>query len=64
MRFFAVFAAVVAAVAPAVMAQGQNPVNCLDECHVYSAGSDQYCPQDRQSLYLEGPGCFKCCESV
>ncbi|KAE8383854.1 hypothetical protein BDV26DRAFT_287272 [Aspergillus bertholletiae] len=63
MRFISIFAAIVA-LAPAVMAQGQNPKNCLPECHVASAGSTEYCDAAHQALYREGPGCFKCCESV
>ncbi|KAB8208171.1 hypothetical protein BDV34DRAFT_222990 [Aspergillus parasiticus] len=63
MRFFSIFAAV-AALTPAVMAAGQNPVNCLEKCHPSSAGSAQYCDAAHQALYREGPGCFKCCESV
>ncbi|KAE8316193.1 hypothetical protein BDV41DRAFT_574207 [Aspergillus transmontanensis] len=63
MRFFSILAAV-AALTPAVMAAGQNPVNCLEECHSSSAGSAQYCDAAHQALYREGPGCFKCCESV
>ncbi|KNG91529.1 hypothetical protein ANOM_000034 [Aspergillus nomiae NRRL 13137] len=63
MRFLSIFAAIVA-LAPAAMAQGQNPTNCLDECHPYSAGWDKYCDAKHPALYREGPGCFKCCESV
>ncbi|KAF5859812.1 hypothetical protein ETB97_002421 [Aspergillus alliaceus] len=63
MRFLSVITAVLVAIAP-VMAQGQNPKNCLDECHPYSAGSDKYCDAAHPALYREGPGCFKCCESV
>ncbi|OGM42320.1 hypothetical protein ABOM_007891 [Aspergillus bombycis] len=63
MRFLSIFAAI-AALTPAVMAQGQNPNNCLEKCHPYSAGSDEYCDAAHPALYREGPGCFKCCESV
>ncbi|KAL1847494.1 hypothetical protein Plec18167_005120 [Paecilomyces lecythidis] len=62
MRFFAVIAAALAFVAPAVMAQGQNPKNCLPECHVYSRQAN--CPPSHPAVYREGPGCFQCCESV
>lgn len=47
MRFLSIFAAIVA-LTPAVMAQGQNPKNCLEECHPYSAGSNQYCDAEHQ----------------
>ncbi|KAF7594756.1 hypothetical protein BBP40_008463 [Aspergillus hancockii] len=36
MRFLTGFAALRVAIAPSVMAQGQNPNNCLDECFVHS----------------------------
>ncbi|KAL1874974.1 hypothetical protein Plec18167_005642 [Paecilomyces lecythidis] len=53
MRFFAIFAAVIASVAPAVMAQGQNPVNCLDTCH--TASRDANCPADHPAVFRKAP---------